>query len=699
MQLSPEIRAFLTQHAASDTTRLLLSAARYPGIDMRWAVEQIEARRQLRNKLPEWFANDALIMGGRIPAEQCSSEQTARYKRQLVVGGTLADLTGGMGVDCYYMSRGLDHAIYVERQTHLCEAARNNFAALGADNIEVREGDAFASAIPDVDTLYLDPARRAHDGSRVYDLADCEPNVVIHREELLRHCKRLIVKLSPMADVARVLQQLPGVGEVHVVAVRNECKELLVVMDAALANENLTPTVHCTDFRTGDVIHFDFQWSDEEASAINLLPEGAEARYLYEPDVTLLKAGAFRLPCERYGVWKADMNSHLYLSGAFADGFPGRTFKIEETMIFSSKTIKTLAKTLPQANIATRNFPLSADALRRRSGIRDGGVTYLFGTTLAGLGARLMRCSKVLILVLMCAMIPALATARNKKKKTEPATPNIETLLRGVQMAAPCQWLRGSEFLYLDSALNATLQPQIPDAKYDTACFRNTIWTFDGILSEEDWMGQQRMMLQFRSPQGRMYRYATGRLMKQMTDTTYRPALSSLCALDPIRECDRRLRGREFYLLINDDRLFTADSSLRLEKFVKVRIDSVTVGSELAPLHVWLTHPQGGGTTASVMTSLPESRENATSAAIQKYFSANDPYLRYPNITAEVWALIRANQVRIDMSLEEVRLALGRPQRYEHFNTKGGMIERWHYADRRLLEFIDGRLRRVAIER
>ena len=700
MQLTPEIRAFLTQHAASDTTRLLLSAARYPGIDMRWAVEQIEARRQLRNKLPEWFANDNLVMGGRIPAEQCSSEQTARYKRQLVVGETLADLTGGMGVDCYYMSRGLRRAIYTERQAHLCEAARNNFVALGADNIEVREGDAFTLAIPTVDTLYLDPARRAHDGSRVYDLADCEPNVIGHHDELLRHCKRLIIKISPMADVARVLQQLAGVSEIHVVAVRNECKELLVVIDAALANENPTPTIHCIDFRAADELRFDFTLSDEQAAPISLFSadDVAAASYLYEPDVTLLKAGAFRLPCARLGVWKADVNSHLYLSGTLANNFPGRTFKIEETMTFSSKTLKTLAKAIPQANIATRNFPLSADELRRRSGIRDGGETYLFGTTLAGLGAWLMRCRKVLILLLLCAVLPTLAIARTKKKKNA-TRPSVESILQGVQMGAPCQWLSGSEFLYLDSALNAALQPQVTDAQYDTVCFSNTRWTFDGILSEEDWMGQQRMMLIFRSPQGRQYRFATGRLMQQMTDTTYRPALPSLCALQPIRECDRRLRGQEFYLLINDERLLTADSTLRLEKFVKVRIDSVTVGTELAPLHVWFTHPQGGGIAASVMTSLPDSRENATSAAIQKYFSANDPYLRYPNITAEVWAMIRANQVRIDMTQEEVRLALGRPQRYEHFNTKGGMIERWHYADRRLLEFIDGRLRRVAIER
>ncbi len=208
-------------------------------------------------------------------------------------------------------------------------------------------------------------------------------------------------------------------------------------------------------------------------------------------------------------------------------------------------------------------------------------------------------------------------------------------------------------------------------------------------------MGQQCMQLQFRSPQGRKYRFKTGRLMSQLNDTTYHPALTSLVALPPIEACDQRLKGRRFYLLINDERCMMADSLL-LEKFVPVTIDSVTVGTELAPLRIWFTHPQGRG---SVLTSLPGSRENATSTPVQRFFSIDDPYRKYPNITADVWALIRSNQIKIGMTLEEVRLALGRPQRFEHYDTKGGMVERWHYADRKLLEFIDGRLRRAAIER
>lgn len=453
--------------------------------------------------------------------------------------------------------------------------------------------------------------------------------------------------------------------------------------------------IHCIDFRSHDVVKFDFRFEDEQKgqSAPSLQERSGVGLFLYEPDVTLLKAGAFRLLESRYGVTQVEANSHLYVSDMLVKDFPGRVFAVDEQMEFSSKIIKSLKKEIPQANIATRNFPLTADELRKRTGIKDGGECYLFGTVVKGMGARLFRCHKALMLIFaFLLLMPAFAYAR-KKKNVEKVT--VESLVSGVQLDAPCLWNQGSKFLYLDSLLSPTLTPQVPDPRFDTLCFYRTMWTFDGILSEEDWMGQQRMMLQFRSPQDRLYRFSTGRLMKQMEDTTYHPALGLLIALSPIEACDHRLRGQRLYLLINDDRCLTSDSLL-LEKFVQVTIDSVTVGNETAPLQVWFTHPKGKG---SVLTSLPDSRENATSTPIQKYFAIDDPYLAYPNITAEVWALIRSNSVRIDMNLEECRLALGRPQRYEHYNTKGGMIERWHYADRKVLDFIDGRLRRIAIER
>lgn len=692
VHFTPELSAFLREHASDDPVRLLLSASRYPDVDVRWVAGQLEAHRQIRTKLPEWYQMaDRLMFGGHVPAEQCSSEQTARYKRQLVVGQSLCDLTGGMGVDLYYMSEGLERAVYTERQPELCEAARHNFGVLGRRNITVREGDAFQLGIPDVDTLYLDPARRATDGSRVYDLADCEPNVVGKSDELLRHCRRLIIKLSPMADLNRVVQQLPGIAELHVVAVRNECKELLAVIDNGWMPESVG--VHCVDFRSSDTVSFSFSMADE--SQAQSVYATAPGRYLYEPDVTLLKAGAFRLPCERYGLQKLDPNSHLYVSDRQVSDFPGRIFEIEEIMNFSAKNIRELKKNIGQANVATRNFPLSADELRKRSGLKDGGSTYLFGSVQQGMGALLFRCRKcLLLLICLLLLLPAPASAKRRKKAPEPT---VEEMLQGIRLQSPALWNQGMEFVYLPERINASMVAENPSEVPDTAAlYANTLWTFQGIVSEEDWMGQQIMHLRFRNPKGSIFRLATGRTLSQLNDTAYHPALPGLLALEPIVQCNERLQGKTFYLMLNDERILAPDT-VRLEKFLPVVIDSVTVGTELAPLRVWFTHPKQG--RASLLTSLPDSRETSTSTPIQRFFSATDPYRKYPDIKPEIWELICQNMVRQGMSLEECRLALGRPQRYERYPSKVGFVERWHYSDRKVLEFVDGHLLRIAIER
>ncbi len=725
LQISPETRSFLSEHKADDPVRLLLSASRYAGVDVRWVAGQLEVQRQIRTKLPEWYAvADRLTLPGKLPAEQCSSEQTAKYKRRLVVGSSLCDLTGGMGVDIYYMSRGLgqstpqteenygqgetlrpehlDRTLYIERQAQLCEAARQNFAALGATDIVVLEDDVLTGngeRIPDADTLYLDPARRAHDGSRVYDVADCEPDIVAWRDALLRHCRRLVVKVSPMADISNICHRLAGISEVHVVAVKNECKELLLVLDGDRAEQKQAPSageirICCVDFKTEGEMRFDFTQA-EESEAEAPCAGCMSACYLYEPDVTLLKAGAFKLPATRYKLNKMDTHTHLYTSEERIPGFPGKTFVIDGIQGFTGRQLRELKGRTPQANIATRNFPLSADELRRRSGLKDGGETTLFGATTRQDGPLLFWCRRCLVLFLaLCLLVPADLGARSKKRDKTPAG-DIGQMLSCISLPAPGLWNRGMEFVYLNAEINATLLPETLSADKDSTDYRNTVWTFEGIVSEEDWMGQQTMSLRFRSPSGPVYRYATGRLMSQVADTTYHPAIPGFCALDPIRQCHERLKGKSFYLLLNDERVLTADS-VRLEKYVVVRVDSVTVGSELAPLRVWFTHPAGA---SSVLTSLPGSRENATSTPIQKFFSVTDPYLRHPDIEPEVWTLIRHNQVRQGMTIEEVRLSLGRPQRYERYATKVGIVERWHYSDRMVVEFVDNRLYTVALER
>ncbi len=397
MNWTPELRDFIHEHINDDTAELLLAARKYPDIDVPFVVEQIEARRRLKGKLPEWYENKDIIMGGRVPAEQCSSEQTARYKQSIVKGESLCDMTGGMGVDFWYMSEGMERAIYTERNEELCSIAKHNFQVLQTLRPEyvIRCGDGRELPIPSVDIIYLDPARRAGDGSRVYAMEDCEPNIVEWQDELLKHAKMVLVKLSPMVDLTDVLRKLKGVKELHIVGVKNECKEILVKAhafdDSVCAG---CVEVHCVDFLTSGKIEYVFSLlGGMEIS----LTDGGVKRHLYEPDVTLMKAGAFGSLCARYPVWQLDVDTHLMTSDEWIPEFPGRVFEVEEMIPFSSKVLKRLKKEIPHANIAVRNFVMPADELRKKTGIKDGGEVYLFGAKVKDVGQMLLKCRKKVV--------------------------------------------------------------------------------------------------------------------------------------------------------------------------------------------------------------------------------------------------------------------------------------------------------------
>ena len=397
MNWTPELRDFIQEHINDDTAELLLAARKYPDIDVPFVVEQIEARRRLKGKLPEWYENKDIIMGGRVPAEQCSSELTARYKQSIVKGESLCDMTGGMGVDFWYMSEGMERAIYTERNEELCSIAKHNFQVLQTLRPEyvIRCGDGRELPIPSVDIIYLDPARRAGDGSRVYAMEDCEPNIVEWQDELLKHAKMVLVKLSPMVDLTDVLRKLKGVKELHIVGVKNECKEVLVKAhafdDSVCAG---CVEVHCVDFLTSGKIEYVFSLLGGMEIP---LTDGGVKRHLYEPDVTLMKAGAFGSLCARYPVWQLDVDTHLMTSDEWIPEFPGRVFEVEEMIPFSSKVLKRLKKEIPHANIAVRNFVMTADELRKKTGIKDGGEVYLFGAKVKDVGQMLLKCRKKVV--------------------------------------------------------------------------------------------------------------------------------------------------------------------------------------------------------------------------------------------------------------------------------------------------------------
>ena len=375
--------SFIKEHANDDLTQLLFSANRYPDIDMPFAVEQIRARRYIREKLPTWYADDTLLFPSKIAVEQCSSEQTARYKQRLIRDENhLCDLTGGLGVDTYYFAQKVNQVSYVERSKACFDIAIYNFQQLNIKNINGynEEAGSIFKKLQSVDIFYIDPARRGEGNRRVFALSDCEPDLVKLLPFMLSKTPKVIAKLSPMLDIRHTLALLPETREIHVVSVKNECKELLFVLQRGI--ENREPDIQCVNFTTeGEEQSFRFSLSDEQSSACAM--SNSVQTYLYEPNASILKAGGYKQTAIRFGIEKLQKNSHLYTSDQLIPSFPGRIFQIQEVFPYNGKLCKTIQRLIPQANISTRNFPLPANELRLRTRIADGGDTYLFATTLA----------------------------------------------------------------------------------------------------------------------------------------------------------------------------------------------------------------------------------------------------------------------------------------------------------------------------
>jgi len=374
---------FIKTHRCEDTRNLALQGRKYPEVDMSFALNQIAGWQTARTKLPSWAACDGIIYPPHISMEQCSSEQTAQQKFNTVPSpsgeGKCVDLTGGFGVDFSFMARGFAEATYVERQEHLCEIAKHNFEVLGLKQAKVVCGDGveYLSSMSPVDFIYLDPARRDSNGGRTYALEDCTPNILELKELLLEKAPVVMVKLSPMLDWHKVVSDLGCVCEVRIISVKNECKEMVVIMK----RDNAEPlrVVAINDDET-----VDFCVSDDSDSCVDLWHEEEEnliGIYLYEPNASLMKAGCFGLLCQRYGVKKIGRHSNLFVSDEKFN-FPGRGFQISAVSSMNRKEQKQALSGISKANIAVRNFPLSADALRKQLKLKDGGDIYIFGTTL-----------------------------------------------------------------------------------------------------------------------------------------------------------------------------------------------------------------------------------------------------------------------------------------------------------------------------
>ena len=381
--------AFIKEHCNDDVRGLALQATRYSQVDMRVAATQIEGRRMAVTKLPAWAAVEGIIYPIRLSMEQCSSEATARYKASLVEGTRLADLTGGFGIDCSYMAERFSEITYVERNAELCRIAEHNFALLGkAIRVVNADSEDTLAGLPLQDWIFVDPARRDRGGNKVVSLSDCEPNVCRLEPLLLQRASRVMIKCSPMLDIAQAMSELKSVNEVHVVAANNECKELLLVLGSEARGEVPIHAINLQGERTQRFVYT----AREEAGAVCHYT-AALGNYLYEPNSALMKAGCYRLPAVRWGLSKLHRNTHLYTSDTLVSDFPGRVFKVERVCGFGKKELKTLD--CKKANLAVRNFPEHVDTLKKRLKISDGGSTYLFATTLDDDTRALVVCSKV----------------------------------------------------------------------------------------------------------------------------------------------------------------------------------------------------------------------------------------------------------------------------------------------------------------
>lgn len=394
MNLSSELISFVREHEKDDIRSLALQAKKYSHIDMELAIRQIQGRKIAKDKLPTWYDSEQIIYPRHLSLEQSSSEQTALYKASLCKGTSFVDLTGGLGVDFSFMSKGFTQATYVEQQTELADIALYNFEILELTNTTVVDQDSvlYLQSMSAVDVIYIDPARRDTVGEKTVLIEDCTPNL-LEIEQLLEEkvTSQVIVKLSPMLDITLALKTLKGITDVHIVSVNNECKELLFVKDKRVGERPVL--FHCINIKAGKADTYTFTREEEESAKINYRSNAG--KYLYEPNASVLKSGAYKSIAQTFGLAKLHVNSHLYSSDMLEGEFYGRIFLINNVLSFSKKDIKDHLSKIEQANIAVRNFPLSVQEIRKKTKIKEGGDTYIFATTMADERKVLLVCEKV----------------------------------------------------------------------------------------------------------------------------------------------------------------------------------------------------------------------------------------------------------------------------------------------------------------
>jgi 16S rRNA G966 N2-methylase RsmD len=386
--LSKEIQEFISKNRNASVSELMLKMPSF-GIDKKWIAAQIEGFQKALVKLPKWAATENIVYPIRLSMEQCSSERTGLLKSSLLKGNCAVDITGGFGVDSYCFAQSFKHVFYIEQQEELAQIAEHNFFALNQKNIRVLSGnsDELLKSIPEsIDLIYLDPARRK-ETQKVFKLSDCEPNVVDNQDLYFSLSNSILIKTSPMLDIAEAVRQLKGVKKIYIVSVDNECKEVLYELEKYFTSE---PDFYCIHDYKKFIQSFSFKLSFENSFKASL---SKPLKFIYEPNPSILKAGGFNAIAHEYSLFKLHASSHLYTSEIYIKDFPGRIFILKNQIAYTKKEVQ---EYIPEgkANIQVRNFPESVEHIRKKTGLKDGGNIFIFATTLIDATKTLLICEK-----------------------------------------------------------------------------------------------------------------------------------------------------------------------------------------------------------------------------------------------------------------------------------------------------------------
>ena len=372
--LNKDVQDFINTHLKSNISKLILKGSPFESVTIQDIARQIEAKIKCEKKLPTWYSATNIIYPNKVSIEQSSSEITAKFKASLLSGKTIIDLTGGFGVDAYYFSKRFKEVVHCETNEVLSKYVAYNYRSLNNDNIKCLAIDGIAfikSNSTRYDCIYADPSRRSDQKGKVFLLDDCLPNIPKHLDALFEKTDQILLKLSPVLDLKDTIDKLKFVKSIHIVAIKNEVKEVLYYMK----KDYLGPIELAThNFSTKNNQRFNFQYGGKSTATYS-----SPKAYIYEPNAAILKSGGFQEVSTQFKIAKLHLHSHLYTSNKLIS-FPGRVFKVNHVVFYSKKQLK---KTLSvsKANITTRNFPETVTQIRKKTGIKDGGNTYLLFTT------------------------------------------------------------------------------------------------------------------------------------------------------------------------------------------------------------------------------------------------------------------------------------------------------------------------------